>query len=892
VTILVAAVVVGLTLAPTGSSSGRADASTRALAAGLPTAPVALARCPWLEAAIDAHASPATLASLVLRRMTLKEKLGELVLRSSGLYENVNAGVARLCIPSLTLQDGPAGLAFSDTGVTQLPAPLGVAASFDPGLARQYGGVIADEAKGQGIDVVQGPNLNIDRVPESGQGFTGYGEDPRLVAALGDATIEGIQSEGVMADAKHLAVYSQETNRGDLNTVISTRALQEIYLVPFRSGVQQAHVASLMCAYPRLTGTFQCQDPALAALLRQWGFAGFVRSDQGAVHDPIAALDAGTDLLKPASVPALAAAIARHLLPVSEVDAAVQNVLSHMFAYRLIGQPLPGIPGTQVDTAAHAAFALHAAEQSVVLLRNHGETLPLTTSKLRSVAIIGAAAGDSPVTAGYGSSHVVAPFLSTPRAAIAARLGERVAVRYLDGGSMTRPLPPIPRADLTPASGRGHGITLTVGHQGGAATVLAVTDPFAGASVRTQAPPRSSPDLIRNNPLAVRKPGATAKPLAQPAVVASTRGAQITLPPRWGAATVTGSATLVVPRTGLYSISLSGSGSVSLSLDGTTAVADAVPHGPGTWSAARYLTAGHRYQLQLRWLPLDNQDGTKSTMAVGLAYESDALAAAAAAARAAQVAIVFAADYSGETFDRPSLELPGDQDALIQAVAAANPRTVVVLDTSGPVLMPWLNDVSAVLEAWYPGEEDGAAIAAVLTGDYEPSGHLPVTFPASQAASAISNPSQWPGTGVVSSYSEGLDVGYRYNHQTGTSPLFPFGFGLSYTTFSFSGLSISPGQQAVDVSARMKNTGRRFGRDVIQAYLSYPPAAGEPPRQLVAFQPVALRPGAAMNVTLHIPRSAFGIYRNTGWAVLLGRYTLGVGDSSAYQPLHGTFRYG
>ena len=226
--------------------------------------------------------------------MTLAEKLGELVLSSSGSYENVNSGVARVCVPSLTLQDGPVGLAFGDTGVTQLPAPPGIAATFDTALARRYGQVEGSEARGQGIDVVQGPNLNIDRVPESGRAFEGYGEDPFLVSTMGVADIEGIQSQGVLADAKHLVAYSQETNRAALDARVSSPALNEIYLAPFKAAVVQAHVASIMCAYPELKGTFQCEDPALAQILKQWGFSGFVRSDLGAVHDPEALRPAPT----------------------------------------------------------------------------------------------------------------------------------------------------------------------------------------------------------------------------------------------------------------------------------------------------------------------------------------------------------------------------------------------------------------------------------------------------------------------------------------------------------------------------------------------------------------------------------------------------------------------
>jgi beta-glucosidase len=834
------------------------------------------------------HESPATLAALVVSRMTLREKLGEIVLRSSGAYENVNAGVPRLCIPSLTLQDGPSGLAYGDTGVTQLPAPLGVAASFDPSLARQYGELLGVEATGQGIDVVQGPNLNIDRVPESGQGFTGFGEDPLLVSAMGDAEIHGIQSTGAMADAKHFGVYSQETNRGDLDVTVSDRALQEIYLAPFQSAVRQAGVATLMCAYPRLSGTFECESPALANDLARWGFTGFVRSDEGAVHNPGAAVAVGTDLLKPASVSSLAAGASKGALPVAAIEAAVQSVLTQMFAHGLIGRPLRGTPGTRVDTSGHAAVALEDAERSVVLLRNHA-TLPLDPKKLRSVAIIGSAAYDAPVAAGHGSSHVIAPFISTPLEAIKARLRPGTVVHYENGGSTTRALPGIPSADLSPASGRGHGLTLTIGHLGRSSGVTTVVDPVAAASVRTRALVRHSPGPIKGNPPAEHQPGNT--PANGPDVAATTGGSRIGLPRGWGPSTVTWSGTLTVPHSGMYAFSLTGSGSTRLALDGRVAVHDELAHDRGTWSGAIDLRAGHRYQLQLRWVPLDNGDGVNSTMTVGMAYESSAIDAAAAAARTAQVAVVFVADYSGETFDRPTLELPGDQDALIRAVAAANRHTVVVLNTSGPVLMPWLKQVSSVVEAWYPGEEDGAAIAAVLVGAVDPSGHLPVTFPASQTASAISGLAQWPGAGLVSSYSEGLDVGYRYNHQTGSRPLFPFGFGLSYTTFELGGLSVSPGPRAVQVSVRVTNTGHRSGGDVVQAYLTYPAAAGEPPGQLAAFRAVTLAPGGTARVTLNITRSGLARYQGSGWKVVPGPYTVGVGDSSATQPLKESFQY-
>ncbi len=233
--------------------------------------------------------------------------------------------------------------------------------------------------------------------------------------------------------------------------------------------------------------------------------------------------------------------------------------------------------------------------------------------------------------------------------------------------------------------------------------------------------------------------------------------------------------TLTLPRSGRYVFSLAGTGAAALTLDGRPAVSDHVTHDTGTWSGSVVLAAHHHYRLSLQWTPVADATSLDipSILDLGMAYVGDAIAQAVAAAKASKVAVVFAADYSAETFDRPNLSLPGDQDALIAAVAAANPRTVVVLNTGGPVVMPWLSKVGAVVEAWYPGEQDGAAIAAVLAGDVSPSGHLPVTFPTSMAKSAVPARSQWPGIGLTSTYSEGLQVGYRFNHATGTTPAVP-----------------------------------------------------------------------------------------------------------------------
>ncbi len=856
------------------------------------------ARCPWLEAAMDQNQAPAALADLVLSRMTLAEKVNEIALYSSGKYENINTGVPRLCIPSLAVQDGPDGVAFGATNVTQLPAPLGIAATFDTATARAYGEVEGSEASGQGFDAIQGPTLNIDRVPENGRSYEGYGEDPLLVSAMGVADIDGIQSTGAMAMAKEFAVYNQETDRGVIDEVVSQRALQELYLPPFKTAVTEANVSTVMCAYPRLNGTFECQNPQLLGLLSQWGFTGIVRSDLGSVHDPVAALSAGTNLIKPASPRRLATLVDENQLPVSVVNAAVTRVLTVMFAYHLVGRDDTDAPGDPVDSPAHTAFALSSAEQSAVLLKNERSVLPLSTSRDKTVAVIGADAESAPVTTGFGSSRVRAPFTSTPLAAIRGRAGSGTPVTYVNGGSTTRDLPAVPTSLLAPSSGSGHGLTMSITRtdvSSGSQPVESVQTVQPTADVSISPNPSSArllPDLAPSASMGRSpvEPSLNRGRRLNGRAFSPTR-TDVNLPAGWSNVDVAWTGTLTPPRTGLYNLSLQGSGAATLTLDGKTAVSDPLSHARGRWSQTVELTGGHPYRVDMAWTPFDNLTPsgestiTPGTMTLGWQYVSDQINAAVAAARKASVAVVFAGDFNSEAFDRPSLSLPGDEDALISAVASANPRTVVVLNTGGPVLMPWLGSVAGVLEGWYPGEEDGTAVAALLFGDVDPSGRLPVTFPISDAQAAINSPAQWPGIDLTSYYTEGLDVGYRYDHAMGIQPLFPFGYGLDYTHFGLGTMTVHRSSQAVRLTVGVTNLGTRTGTDVVQAYLTFPAAAGEPPAQLVAFFPVTLQPGQSRNVTLSVPASAFRAYLNGTWVTVPGAYSLSVGQSSSDLPL-------
>jgi beta-glucosidase len=328
-----------------------------------------------------------------------------------------------------------------------------------------------------------------------------------------------------------------------------------------------------------------------------------------------------------------------------------------------------------------------------------------------------------------------------------------------------------------------------------------------------------------------------------------------------------------------------------LSLNGQQILDDPSTPPVHTYSVAVNLTAGQQYTLSISGQSSQLLWGTPAALA------PDINAAVSAAQSASTAVVVVSDDTESEAADRPSLSLPSAQDELIQAVAAANPNTVVVIDAGAPVAMPWLSQVAAVLDAWYPGQSSGTSLASVLFGQTDPGGHLPVTFPASLSQVPASTTAQFPGNGSQVQYSEGIDAGYRWYDANNVTPLFPFGFGLSYTQFAFSNLQISPGTvdgtQDVQVSATITNTGQRAGSDVAQLYLGDPSASGEPPRQLAGFQRVTLAPGASAPVSFTVTPRQESWWNDpaNGWTQTEGTYTVYVGDSSALPglPLQGTY---
>jgi beta-glucosidase len=817
------------------------DGTSQGANSSMSVIPTHRASCPWVNESRHDTKTPAALAEQVVARMTLFEKAKFVTLGNGHDIENFNSGVPSLCLPALTLSDGPDGIAGLMTGVTQLPAAIGIGASFDPSLAEATGEVVGQEARTKGIDVVQGPDLNLTRVPFSGRVFESYGEDPYLTSALGVASIEGIQSTGVMALAKHFTAYSQETARARIDDDVTARALAELYNAPFEAAVKDAHVAALMCASGQLNGESVCSDPYIYATLRSWGFNGFIRSDLRAATHPATAFSAGLELIKGASAGLIEKLVKLRRLPVADLNRSVRAIVTEMFAYGLVAHPRETDAYVPATTPAHAAVALRAAQESIVLLKNTDNELPLPTSHT-SIAVIGADGSISPNSSGEGSSAVLAPFVISPLTGVRDAVGTHVKVTYSSGEPNTVALGSLDNSgtvSLTPVAIR------------------------PGAGLTSQ---------LANDDLSIEAAANVTNTVNTASAPARGRG--------WSHWT----AVFRAKSTGEYEVAVEQVGDTWFSMNGRRILASSGLHEPTSMTDMVKLKKGHRYTFKGTWFTVLRNGPPE----FGISDVTSRIQAAVAAARAAKVAIVFASQPSTEGADQTTLSLPGDENQLIEAVAAANPHTVVVLNTEGAVLMPWLNQVQSVLEAWYPGEQDGTAIASVLFGSFNPAGRLPLTFPSSETAQPLTTVADFPGVNDVVDFGTGgnaLNIGYRWYQAHDVQPLFPFGFGLSYTTFSLGNPSIQETSSSIIVRLDVTNVGNREGTDVVQSYVKYPEAAGEPPEQLKGFARVMLAPLATRRIALTIPISSLSIYLHQSFSLLPGKYQVSVGQSSANLPI-------
>jgi beta-glucosidase len=671
---------------------------------------IALAQTlPWMNTALP----PEQRAALLVQAMSLDQMEQQMHGQPGPIPEvpscGTNAGrhvpgIPALAIPTFRISNGPVGVGQGDCNpvakATAIVTSLGLAASFDPAQATAYGDLVGREAIDLGIHVIEGPGMDMARIPQGGRNFEYMGEDPFLAGATAVPYVQAMQAHGIIGMSKHYVGNDQETNRTTVNEIIDDRTLHEINLLPFEMSIKDGGVAAVMCAYNSLqdpeigqtSGAFSCQNKQLlnGVLRDQWGFKGYVQSDFGATKSTAPSLLAGLDLEMQSgsffTAANLNSALSSGQIFMSDIQTALTRRFTQMFRMGVFDRPITLTP---IDATGDGLVARSISEASSVLLKNVNGLLPLDASKIHSIALIGQSPFSNAFVGGGGSSTVS------------------------------------PLYEVTP--------------QQGLQNVLASLGSIASANL------------------------------------------------------------------------------------------------------------------------------------VVVANNNSNLAAAVSAAQAADVAIVMGGVITSEGSDRPNLSLTNNQDALISAVAAANPKTVLVLMDGDAVLMPWINQVPAILEVWYPGEEDGNVVADLLFGVTNPSGRLPITYPVNAGDVPASTPAQWPGVTVrapnpngngqiinvpTATYSEGLKMGYRWYDAQGITPQFWFGHGLSYTTFAYSNFQVTPavsdGLTPFTVTFNIQNTGNRAGADVPQIYVGFVPQLGEPPKRLVGFKKVFLNPGQQQQVTVTI----------------------------------------
>ena len=806
------------------------------------------------------------LVSKLLSELTLEEKL---TLTQGGRdpaylgQAGYVAGVPRLRIPALRFADGPVGI-LNRFDTTALPQAIGLAASFDPSLAGEYGEVLGREARATGMDVVLGPMVNIARIPNWGRNITSFGEDPLLASRLVGPEIIGIQSQGAMATTKHFVANNQSENAGGgLNNeagydfVVDPRTLHEIYLPAFEAAIRSGG-ATMMAAYNHINGTWNTENATtLTQILRdELGFSGFIMSDWHANH-ATHSMAAGLDLEMPGLGPvqmvgaeapywgdSLKVAIASGAVSVEVLDRAVARILGQMDRLGMLDGRRKASPA-RLDIEGDAAVARRVATEGAVLLANDG-ILPLVSDPAARIAIIGPTARQVAVGPGGGRSEGIPSRLLSPLAAIRAVLGQPTDFAVGD--------------DL-----EGVAIPPSAFHSdfGGAGLLRASLDGVA--------------DLHDGN---VDFTGDKALPAGRHLIWRGTlrvpeSGEYLLATQSWGGSTEF----LIDDRVKATSARLAFGNGVPHKLSSLLPTTDGLDNGQFLVN----LETDRDYRIELR-----AQAEVYSPMQVRLAWVTPDMqrqhrAKAVAAARGAQTAIVFAWARGGEGFDAAqNLTLPYHQDDLIAAVAAANRNTIVVLNTGNPITMPWRENVRAILQMWFPGQEGGAATADLLTGRANPAGRLPITFPKSGAdtpALAADHPERSGKARPEVVYSEGIFVGYRYFDQMNREPLFPFGYGLSYSRFEYSDLKVTPTRGGASVHFLVRNAGRLSGTDTPQVYVG-PPSPAPPvamaKRALAGFARITLAPGESRPVSIAIDARQMSYWSvpRGGWVLPRGRRTL------------------
>ncbi len=788
-------------------------------------------------------------------------------------------GDDRLDLRPMAMSDGPAGVrgVVMDERApsSSLPCPSALGATWDPGLVTEVARALGAEARAKNIDILLAPTVHLMRTPLGGRGFECFSEDPVLTAGIAAAYVRGVQSAGVACAVKHFLCNESETERWSYDVRAAGSVLRELYLVPFEACVREAGAAVVMAGYNSVNGETMTENAGLlrGVLKDEWGFAGAVLSDWHAARSTEATALAGLDLVMPGPGgpwgERLAAAVRAGHVPEELIDDKVRRLLHVATRVGAIeARGVGGANGAHEASRVDPALLRKAAVAAFTLLRNEDDALPLVLTgpaAVRRLALIGPNAVH-PVTQGGGSASVPPAGAPTPAEALRAALAGQAELAVEPGAITWEAVPePDPSALTDPATGQ----------PGTRLEFRAADGGLLAAEHRTA----TMFTWWDNLPDGVGWGGQ----------------GRIVLRARFRAT-----------QDGPHLIGAGGVGQLTLAVDGTVRAHGRTPVPadpveamvrPGEIRATADLRAGQDAELEVALRPENWAQGPISIrLGVVPAPDEDAmLAAAVTAARDADAAVVVVGSgpaTESEGFDRPGLGLTGRQDELVRAVAAVNDRTIVVVNSGMPVLMPWAGDVAAVGCAWLPGQATGEALADVLLGRAEPGGRLPVTLPAAEADCPVLHAIPVDGT---LRYDEGLLIGYRGFDRSGAEPQFPFGHGLGYTSWALDSVQVNAGQNraagpaaGAELTLVTRNIGRRPGRGVQQIYVS-PPAGNpaRPVRTLAAFAGVTAAPGETVAVRVSVPARAFGRWDEAagGWVYPPGAYLIEAGWSSRDLPV-------
>lgn len=783
----------------------------------------------------------------LIKKMSLEEKVS--MIGGTGFD---TTPIPRLGIPALTMTDGPIGVRNGPQ--TAFPAGIAMAATFDPALIGQVGIAMADEARLIGKRMLLGPCVGLSREPFGGRNFESFGEDPFLTSRIAESYVKGVQGQGVLASVKHFALNDQEFDRMTIDSHADLRTMFEIHFPAYRAAVD-AGSWTVMTSYNMVNGHHATESNFLQnqVLKKMWGFQGFVVSDWEATHSTVAAANAGLDVEMPYGTnfgSKLVRAVRRGQVSESTVNDKVRRLMRAMDAIGLLpgSKTLPTPKPLGPGSVEHAALARKIAEDSAVLLKNENGLLPLDLGRVKTIALIGPSFATARVNAG-GSSKVIPHHVITPLAAIEKLLKGRVRILKAVGVPLPDDSNPIPTEIFQPAlNSADHGLSAE----------YFANKTLSGSPFMTRVDPNIDFNFTTLNDPRLRENFSV----------------------RW-------TGYMTAPLDGTYKILTTSDDGIRVYLNDQPFIDDWADHEGTIDSKEIVLNAGQVYKIKVEYY----QASDAAAALLGWQIPAgDSVQDAVNAASAADVAIIFSGlgnDVEGEGVDRVTMDLPPGQSDLINRIARANPNTVLILNSGNPVTMTdWLPEVPSLLQAWYPGEEGGAAIANILTGAANPSGKLPVSLLKRWEDSPVYG--NYPGVNGVVNYTEGIFLGYRYYDRMKTVLNFPFGHGLSYTTFSYSNLVIRANQSSanapqVDVEFTLTNTGQRAGAEVTQLYVAEKaPPQPRPLRELKGFQKVTLQPGESRRVKFKLGADAFAYFnaQKMSWAVPQDTYRIDIGSSS------------